>query len=411
MNFTLKKLRNHLSDYQIELLSLFWKHCLETERWPAPLDIHQDHPKKEVMAALRSMGGQPSFAGHIVQAGHTQYGPDYELTLIGILLTKDGEKYESWLVNLFQFFQTEYYQEKKPAGTTEYDEREIGEALKLNESESQILGRIARFGISLSVQAYSQTVGGNWKIRLPHDIDDLPKNGSAKTYFDEMLFRYCKQQKWVFHIDGINQTEIIPDAATKSFIQATRPYTDEMPIETSEVFTNSKIKRSKSADIFISHSGQDRDLAIALTDLLKAAFPLRAEQILCTSVPGHKLVGGAHTEAELLDVLRNAEIVIGVMTPASLESSYVLFELGARWGMQKSLIPLVARGTKMEDLVEPLKSKNALNASDEGDLHQFIENIAKFLKPKKQPAAAYTTKIRSLISSARKPSEKARIKV
>jgi hypothetical protein len=157
----------------------------------------------------------------------------------------------------------------------------------------------------------------------------------------------------------------------------------------------------KPRAIFISHSNQDKDLVQALTELLKTAFRLPAREILCTSVAGHKLAGGADTEDELLTLLRDARLLIGLLTPASQSSSYVLFELGARWGLKKPLISLVACGTSMGEIKEPLKSKNALNASDQDDVHQLIEDVAGYLNVEREPASAYNSKVRQLVSAAK----------
>ncbi len=83
--------------------------------------------------------------------------------------------------------------------------------------------------------------------------------------------------------------------------------------------------------VFISHSGHDEQAAAALARLLEQALELLRADIRCTSVPGYKLPPGV----ELRDVLRSdvagAQAFIGLVTPASLKSDYVLFEMGARW--------------------------------------------------------------------------------
>ncbi|MDF2440409.1 MAG: hypothetical protein JWN98_1393, partial [Abditibacteriota bacterium] len=87
-----------------------------------------------------------------------------------------------------------------------------------------------------------------------------------------------------------------------------------------------------SIDIFVSHSSADEKVAKALIDLLRDAFRLDSNKIRCTSVAGYKLKAGAHTEPELRREVQQARVFIGLLSEVSLDSAYVLFELGARWG-------------------------------------------------------------------------------
>ncbi|MDH3233824.1 MAG: toll/interleukin-1 receptor domain-containing protein, partial [Alphaproteobacteria bacterium] len=96
--------------------------------------------------------------------------------------------------------------------------------------------------------------------------------------------------------------------------------------------------------VFISHSSRDTNLAKSVIDLLRSALNLPASEIRCTSVPGYKLPGGAETDNQLRSELLEAPVFVGLVTEAGMASAYVLFELGARWGAKKQLIPLLAPG-------------------------------------------------------------------
>ena len=62
---------------------------------------------------------------------------------------------------------------------------------------------------------------------------------------------------------------------------------------------------------------------------------MSAAEIRCTSLDGFRLAGGANTVTELKREVRDAKAFIGVISPASLDSIFVAFELGARWGFGK----------------------------------------------------------------------------
>ncbi len=98
----------------------------------------------------------------------------------------------------------------------------------------------------------------------------------------------------------------------------------------------------KGLAVFISHSSIDAALAEALIDLLKSALGIRAEQIRCSSVDGYRLPVGVNTEGKLREEVNAATVVVGLITPNSLKSPYVMFELGARWGANRFLAPLPA---------------------------------------------------------------------
>jgi hypothetical protein len=151
----------------------------------------------------------------------------------------------------------------------------------------------------------------------------------------------------------------------------------------------------RGLSIFISHSSKDADLALALIDLLKAGLAFTADQIRCSSVDGYRLPVGVNSEGKLREEVNAAKVVIGLITRSSLSSYYVMFELGARWGADLFLAPLLA-GVKANELSGPLSLLNALSANSEAQLHQLLEDIAKHLGLSVQPPASYIRNIRAV---------------
>ena len=149
-------------------------------------------------------------------------------------------------------------------------------------------------------------------------------------------------------------------------------------------------------EIFISHSSQDKLIADALTDLLKNALPVDPQAIRCTSVEGHKLPVGSRTGDRLREELLNAKCFIALLTPHSLSSTWVLFELGARWGRDHHLAPIIAAGLTPGQLGGPLPDINALSCDSDADLHQLVQDIADVLGIKPRNAALYTRNLGSL---------------
>jgi hypothetical protein len=148
--------------------------------------------------------------------------------------------------------------------------------------------------------------------------------------------------------------------------------------------TSRKSRRAASASrgvlVFISHSSKDKKLAAKLVELLRSAVSLRPETILCTSVEGHKLTSGSETDESLLGAVLGCKTLIGIISPASRKSTYVLFELGARWATRKHWIPLVAGGVDPGELKGPLGRRHAPNCSDIADVYQLVGDVGTALK-------------------------------
>ena len=160
--------------------------------------------------------------------------------------------------------------------------------------------------------------------------------------------------------------------------------------------------RSDSIKVFISHTSADSDLALALIRLLRSGLRLTESDIRCTSVRGYKLEPGADTESTLRQEVNESTVLVGLLTPESLRSSYVLFELGARWGIKRSLIPLLGYGASYSSLPGPLQGRNALNASERGDLEDMLYKLSKDLGVELAKASAYGTDLDSVIGEASK---------
>src|SRR5262245_33258513 len=141
--------------------------------------------------------------------------------------------------------------------------------------------------------------------------------------------------------------------------------------------------------VFISHSSVDKDVATALAALLEQALAIPREAIRCTSVDGYQLPPGVNFNNILRSEATGARAFIGLVTPASRVSEYVLFEIGARWGAEQAVLPLLACGSSLRDLPRPLTQVTAANASDRGQLNELIQAIGRQLERQLQPPSHY----------------------
>lgn len=142
-------------------------------------------------------------------------------------------------------------------------------------------------------------------------------------------------------------------------------------------------------ELFISHSSGDAKVAEALIEFLRSALDIPASQVRCTSVDGYRLPGGADTKQQLRQEVSDAESFIALVSPDSLKSSFMMFELGARWGAVKHLIPLTIRGMRAGSLPSPLNDLNALDAANEAQLHQLVRDLGKVIGREPTGPAVY----------------------
>jgi len=135
-------------------------------------------------------------------------------------------------------------------------------------------------------------------------------------------------------------------------------------------------------------------------ELLRAALGIPPHRIRCTSIPGSKLSVGADTDEQIRADIAAAKVFIGLLTPASLRSAYVLAELGARWQTQAPLAGLLAKGANGGSLSGPIARLNMLNAHDEAELHQFLGDVGKTLHKKLPNPSEYLNALKTVRDSS-----------
>lgn len=155
-------------------------------------------------------------------------------------------------------------------------------------------------------------------------------------------------------------------------------------------------KDHEELQVFISHSGEDFKLAKLLANLIQKSLRLSHKAIRCSSVDGYRLPGGITTDEQLRIEIHDARLFVGLITPNSLKSLYVAFELGARWGSEKPLIPLLAAGVTPSHLEGPLSGINALLCDNIGQVNQLIEETSSHLDITPEATSSYAEEINQL---------------
>ncbi|MGE3469905.1 MAG: toll/interleukin-1 receptor domain-containing protein [Vicinamibacterales bacterium] len=177
-----------------------------------------------------------------------------------------------------------------------------------------------------------------------------------------------------------------------------RPYTAQRGEHEVKLPTDQDPRTKMPIRLFISHSSSDVELATALIDLFRAALNLPPAAIRCTSVDGYRLPAGAKTEDQLRLEVHESEAFVGIVSNGSVRSLYVLFELGARWGAGRSLIPLLAPGVGYDVLGGPLAGFNALRTDSPAQLHQLVADLGNQLGLGPNNPASYQAQLERVLA-------------
>jgi hypothetical protein len=153
-------------------------------------------------------------------------------------------------------------------------------------------------------------------------------------------------------------------------------------------------------NIFISHSSKDKATAEAFVTLVRAAINIASKDIRCTSVDGYRLPAGANSDETLRAEVFGCEAFVGLLSPASMKSVYVTFELGARWGSNKYLAPIRIAGFKADELKAPLSAIHVADGTSETDMHQLMHDLAQRLNLVLESPAAYVRQLQSFVRSS-----------
>ncbi len=157
--------------------------------------------------------------------------------------------------------------------------------------------------------------------------------------------------------------------------------------------------------VFISHRHADRAVAKGLVGLLEAAFEISSGDLRCTSVQPYELPIGVQTSERLRVEIDRAEVVLGVVSPRTAESDYVLFELGASWGHRKPTFPLMTSGATPEMVPAILRERHCVSLADPGACHQLIDELRQTtsLSPRSAAASRIHQQVTALVQAAEQP--------
>jgi hypothetical protein len=158
--------------------------------------------------------------------------------------------------------------------------------------------------------------------------------------------------------------------------------------------------------VFISHSSDDAEFARRVSDVIRLAFRLGRDEVRCTSIPHQDYDGGADFLREIRREVKGARVLIALLSPNSIERSYVQFEVFARVFTGKSLIALMLPGTPISVLREPLNRLVALSSNNLPEVCRLIPTLESVLRKEPAPLWDYVEHLDKLLPRLFKASRK-----
>jgi hypothetical protein len=152
--------------------------------------------------------------------------------------------------------------------------------------------------------------------------------------------------------------------------------------------------------VFISHSAKDVILATALVQCLEASLEVPDGDVRCTSVPGYKLDPGTDANETLRKNLEQCTVVVGLLTEDSLQSGFVIMELGAAWGLRKITYPLLGTKVDFKRIPGPLAATHAIKIDNGADVTQLVHVIAKAATYKARNPAKIASAVQAFVQVA-----------
>jgi len=134
-------------------------------------------------------------------------------------------------------------------------------------------------------------------------------------------------------------------------------------------------KRSllQKCDVFISHSTDEKALAVEMQAFLKRAFG--EDFRVFVSSDYRSIGGGSLWFIELLEAIKTAPVTLALLSGSSVERRWINFEAGIGVGADRLVIPLVVPGLSKNEVGHPLSMLQVRSLADEKDVEGVISDI------------------------------------
>ncbi len=123
-------------------------------------------------------------------------------------------------------------------------------------------------------------------------------------------------------------------------------------------------------DVFLSHSGKDRDWVAAFTESLQ-------DSGVKDWFDASPILPGERWQERIEKALRDSKFLVVILSPDFTESPWTLFELGAAVADRKKIIPVLTEDVKIDRLPSVLRKFQALRESSPSEAGKRVAEVIK----------------------------------
>lgn len=136
--------------------------------------------------------------------------------------------------------------------------------------------------------------------------------------------------------------------------------------------------KKKIPIVFISHyAHEDSELAKKFKQWIETHYKVQKVKVFASSAESC-IKTGTFFMSKIGQMLTMKDVLISLLTPASMSRPWVIFETGA--GVcAKALLPILCRGAQKKDLVPPFQELQIKDASIPSQFHEVLRELDKAL--------------------------------
>lgn len=165
---TINNIKNRMPNETIDAISRILDYFLKHNEWMPIRALHKHYGGKEQAENILAEAG-----GTVVFKNKYASPQTYQLTLLGVLITKKGDELRALIAKYLKFAKEKAYEEPK---RTHIHSSEIADALGLNKKQIRQMGWLVRYGWLSDGGSFSQN---EWRVRLPKLIEEVSEDANA----------------------------------------------------------------------------------------------------------------------------------------------------------------------------------------------------------------------------------------